>query len=54
MRERVEDILVILWGRWGRYPDDENEDMDEEERDPGRYKEKWRIGLSDEDVRPKQ
>lgn len=52
VREKIEDVLAILLGRWGRYPEDDDEDIDEWEDNP-RYKKGWRIGLSDEDVKPK-
>lgn len=50
--EKVKEFLGELWlGRWGRYEED-NEDIDEEENDP-RFRSKWKIELSDEDVMPK-
>lgn len=50
VREKVEDILAIWRGIWGRYDESDDEDIDEEEEDP-RFRSKWKIGLSDDDVR---
>jgi len=55
VKEKVEDILAILFGRWERYPelDDDDDDIDEWENNP-RYKKKWSIKLSEEDSNPRK
>lgn len=49
--EKVKEFLgEIFLGRWGRYDDYEDKDVEPEENDP-RFRLKWEIRVDDEDTR---